>query len=147
MSKVIAPTIRDLTADEAHAFLRTATVGRVAFSLHDRVDIAPVNYVSDGEWIFGRTSNGAKLSKLLHNPWCAVEADEVHGLFEWTSVIVKGTFALLDAKGGSPDTYQRAERLLVALVPGTFSVRDPAPQRSLVFGIFIREISGRSSRP
>jgi nitroimidazol reductase NimA-like FMN-containing flavoprotein (pyridoxamine 5'-phosphate oxidase superfamily) len=146
MSKVTTPSIRDLTSDEAHAFLRAGNVGRVAFSLHDHVDITPINYVCDGEWIFGRTSNSAKLSKLLHNPWCAFEADEVRGMFDWTSVIVKGTFSLLDAKGGSPDTYERAERLLATLVPGTFSVRDPAPQRNIVFGIFIREISGRISR-
>ena len=145
MSKVTTPSVRQLTAEEAHEFLRTGNVGRVAFSLHDHVDIAPTNYVSDGEWIFGRTSNGAKLSKLLHNPWCAFEADEVRGMFDWTSVIVRGTFSLLDAQGGSPDTYERAERLLATLVPGTFSVRDPAPQRNIVFGIYVREISGRSS--
>ena len=145
MPKVHTPAIRDLTVDEAKAFLERGNVGRIAFTLHDHVDIAPVNYVTDGAWIFGRTSNGTKLAKLMHNPWCAFEADEVRGLFEWTSVVVKGTFALLDAKGGSPDTYQRAEKLLEALVPGTFSARDPAPQRNIVFGIFIREISGRSS--
>ncbi|CAN5232618.1 hypothetical protein BH09GEM1_BH09GEM1_11680 [soil metagenome] len=139
------PFMRDLSADEARAFLQRGSVGRIAFTLHDHVDIAPINYVTDGEWIFGRTSNGTKLAKLLHNPWCAFEADEVRSVFEWTSVIVKGTFALLDAQRGSPDTYLRAERLLETLVPGTFSARDPTPQRNIVFGIFIREISGRSS--
>lgn len=147
MSHSASPTIRDLTAKEAYAFLQERHVGRVAFTLHDHVDIAPINYVSDGEWIFGRTSHGAKLSMLLHNPWCAFETDEARALFDWTSVIVKGTFALLDAQEGSPDTYQRAERLLKDLVPGTFSNRDPAPTRNIVFGIFIREITGRSSTP
>ena len=147
MSNVIAPSIRSLSEDESRAFIHRGRVGRLAFTQHDHVDIAPINYVADGEWIFGRTSNGTKLSMLLHNPWCAFEADEVHGLFEWTSVVVKGTFSLLDAQGGSPDTYERAERLLANLVPGTFSNRDPSPHRNIVFGIFIREISGRSSTP
>jgi len=33
------------------------------------------------------------------------------------------------------------------LVPGTFTVDDPAPERDIVFGIFIREITGRTARP
>jgi nitroimidazol reductase NimA-like FMN-containing flavoprotein (pyridoxamine 5'-phosphate oxidase superfamily) len=138
--------VRELTLKESHALLTSTNVGRIAFTLHDRVDIEPINYVSDGEWIFGRTSPGAKLSTLLHHPWCAFEVDEVRGLFDWSSVVVKGTFYLLDPEIGSPDTYQRAERLLTKLVPGTFSAHDPSPHRGLVFGIFAHEITGRTSR-
>jgi hypothetical protein len=36
--------------------------------------------------------------------------------------------------------------LLGALVPGTFSADDPAPHRDIVFGIFIREMSGRAAQ-
>ena len=145
MTSTDTPTIRDLTSDEARAFLRANNVGRLAFALHDRVDIVPINYVSDGDWIFGRTSSGAKLTMLLHNPWCALETDEVRALFDWTSVVVKGTFSLLDAKDGSPDTYARAERLLEGLIPGTFSAHDPAPNRNMIFGVFVRALSGRIS--
>ena len=51
-----------------------------------------------------------------------------------------------DPEIGSPDTYQRAEELLRDLVPGTFSAEDPAPQRNILFGIFIREITGRTAQ-
>lgn len=147
MPKVTGPRIRALTREESLDVLGAGNVGRIAFTLHDRVDIEPVNYVTDGQWIFGRTSTGTKLGMLLHNPWCAFEADTVDGLFEWTSVVVKGTFSLLDPVGGSPDTYARAERLLEHLVDGTFTVHDPAPHRNIVFGIFIHEISGRTATP
>ena len=141
-----APRLRSLTTDDAHAFLARKHVGRLAFTLHDHVDIEPIGYVCDDKWIFGRTSKGAKLAKLLHHPWCAFETDEVSDLFEWTSVVVKGVFQLLDPEIGSSDSYQRAEKLLSALVPGTFSVEDPAPHRDIVFGIFINEITGRASQ-
>ena len=147
MAATTAPQFRDLTLEESHALLASKNVGRIAFTLHDNVDIEPINYVSDGEWIFGRTSMGTKLSTLLHRPWCAFEADEIHDLFDWSSVVVKGTFYLLDPEIGSPDTYQRAERLLKKLVPGTFSEHDPAPRRDIVFGIFAHEITGRTARP
>ena len=87
MPRVTGPHIRDLTREESFAILGAGNVGRIAFTLHDRVDIAPINYVRDGQWIFGRTSTGAKLGMLLHNPWCAFETDEVRGLFDWTSVV------------------------------------------------------------
>ena len=147
MPKLTTPTIRDLTRDECLAFLAKGNVGRIAFTLHDRVDIAPVHYVTDGQWIFGRTSTGTKLGTLLHNPWCAFETDDARGLFEWTSVVVKGTFSLLDPEGGSPDTYARAERLLEQLVGGTFTEHDPAPHRNIVFGIFVRDLTGRTASP
>jgi len=146
MSTATKPTIRELTQDESRALLVRNHIGRLAFTLRDRVDIEPLGYVSDGEWIFGRTSNGAKLATLLHHPWCAFEADEVHSLFDWSSVVVKGTFYILDPETGSPDTYVRAERLLRELVPGTFEHHDPTPHRDIVFGIFVNEISGRESR-
>ena len=146
MTTITTPQFRDLTTKESQLLLASQHVGRLAFTQHDRVDIEPINYVIDGEWIFGRTSKGTKLATLLHHPWCAFETDEVRDLFDWSSVVVKGTFYLLDPEIGSPDTYRRAEQLLGALVPGTFSAKDPTPHRDVVFGIFIREISGRTAR-
>ena len=139
------PHFHDLGAAEARALLARLHVGRLAFTMHDRVDIEPVNYASDGEWVFGRTASGTKLTKLLHNPWCAFEADEVRDLFDWSSVIVKGTFYLLDPYRGSPDTYRRALAMLRDVIPGTFSEEDPVPQRDILFGIFAHEITGRSA--
>ena len=147
MPKLTGPHIRDLTREECMEVLGARNVGRIAYTLHDHVDIEPVNYVCDGEWIFGRTSIGTKLGMLLHNPWCAFETDTVGGLFDWASVVIKGTFTLLDPVRGSPDTYARAKRLLEDLVGGTFTDHDPAPQRNVVFGIFVREISGRAASP
>jgi nitroimidazol reductase NimA-like FMN-containing flavoprotein (pyridoxamine 5'-phosphate oxidase superfamily) len=146
MAATTSPQFRDLTSEEAHALLARNHVGRIAFTLHDRVDIEPIHYVSDAEWIFGRTSMGTKLATLLHHPWCAFEADEIRDLFDWSSVVVKGTFYLLDPEIGSPDTYTRAERMLTTLVPGTFTVHDPAPHRDIVFGVFVHEITGRAAR-
>ena len=146
MPSLTGPTFRDMTPEEAHALVAAKHVGRLAFTLHDRVDIEPINYMKDGEWIFGRTSTGTKLSTLLHHPWCAFEVDEIRDFFDWSSVVVKGTFYLLDPEIGSPDTYRRAEQLLAKLIPGTFSAHDPVPKRDIVFGIFIHEITGRAAR-
>jgi nitroimidazol reductase NimA-like FMN-containing flavoprotein (pyridoxamine 5'-phosphate oxidase superfamily) len=147
MTTTRAPTIRALDDEQSRALLARHHVGRIAFAFHDQVDIEPVLYVADGAWIFGRTSIGTKLSSLAHHPWCAFEIDEVHGLFDWSSVVVKGSFHILDSESGSPDTYERALKLLRELIPQTFLPGDPAPHRTILFGIYSQEISGRSASP
>jgi uncharacterized protein len=143
--RTAAPTFSTLDDDEVRTFLARHRVGRIAYSIRDRVDIEPVNYAYDGDWIFGRTSMGTKLAILAHRPWCAFEVDEVQALFDWTSVVVKGSFHLLDPESGSTDAYGRAIERLSSLIPETFSPEDPVPHRVAVFGIYVHEISGWSA--
>lgn len=143
--KAAMPVYTTMNDAECRALLARHRVGRIAYSFHDRVDIEPIHFVFDGEWLFGRTSMGTKLSMLAHHPWCAFEVDEVHNVFDWTSVVVKGSFSLLDPESGSPGQYERALGLLSSLVPNTFTPDDPAPHRTVLFGIFAHEVSGRAS--
>ena len=143
--KVAAPVFRSLDDAESRALLARHRVGRLAYAYHDHVDIEPLHYVFDGDWIFGRTSMGSKLSTLGHRPWCAFEVDEIQAMFDWTSVVVKGSFHLLDPESGSPDAYRRALELLSALLPETFSADDPVPHRTIVFGIYAQELTGRAA--
>ena len=146
MRTLNTPTYVTLDDVESRAFLARQHIGRLAFSLHDRVDIEPISYTFDGGWILGRTSVGTKLSTLAHHPWCAFETDHVIGPFEWTSVVAKGTFYLLDPEAGSPDLYNKALASARSLVPDAFSPNDPAPHRGVLFGIYVNEITGRSAR-
>jgi nitroimidazol reductase NimA-like FMN-containing flavoprotein (pyridoxamine 5'-phosphate oxidase superfamily) len=141
------PTFTDLREPDARALLARNHVGRLAFSYRDRVDIQPIHYVYDDQWLFGRTSVGSKLVKLAHHPWCALEVDEVHGLFHWDSVVIHGSFTLLDPKLGSSDLYGRAVGRLQQFISGTFTDDDPAPERVIPFAVHIDELRGRSARP
>ena len=140
--------IRDLSPDECAAVLARGYVGRIAFALHDRVDIQPVNYVYEDGWIYGRTSAGAKLRTLRRNPWVAFEVDEVDGPFDWTSVIVRGSFLRLD-DDGPPRVHMAREHaieLLRAFDPSALQPGDPTPWRGIVFRIAVGEVTGRESR-
>jgi nitroimidazol reductase NimA-like FMN-containing flavoprotein (pyridoxamine 5'-phosphate oxidase superfamily) len=138
------PVIRPLQGDEAQALLARNHVGRIAFSQKDRVDIEPLHYVYEGPWIFGRTSAGAKLLTLTQNAWCAFETDEVNGMFDWASVVVKGPFCPRGSTLATWD-YDRAVAALRRLLPDTFTERDPTPHRDIIFGVHASEISGRCS--
>ncbi len=138
------PTIRSLTAAEAQALLVRNRVGRIAYSKHDHVDIEPIHYVYDAPWIFGRTSRGSKLFTLALNSFCAFETDEVRGLFDWESVVVKGLFSAHHGPFAEWD-YDRALAAVRTLMPGALTADDPTPERNIVFGLLGSEITGRRS--
>lgn len=127
--------------------LRRNNVGRLAYSLHDRVDIEPISYVFDQGWIYGRTGQGSKLSTIAHHRWVAFEVDESDGPFDWLSVVVKGAFYLVEphAAGREDHAFAQGVALLRALVPETLTANDPTPFRDSVFRIHLDEVTGRSA--
>ena len=142
-----SPTFRALTTAECLALLARHDVGRIAYSLHGRVGLEPINYAYEDGWLYGRTSYGTKLETLLHHPWVAFEVDEAEGTFDWRSVVVTGTFYRVTAEGSvaQRDSWQRAIRLLGEIVPGTMTPNDPVPFRDIVFHIHVDEITGRAA--
>jgi uncharacterized protein len=147
MTTTTMPEFSTLSDADALALLQRNHVGRLAFSFRDRVDIQPLHYVMDGKWLYGRTQVGSKLVTLAHHGWCALETDEVRDLFDWDSVVIRGSFQILDPELGSTDAYTRGMELLRALIPGTFGPDDPVPNRMVLFRIHIDEVTGRSARP
>lgn len=143
----IKPAFRDLDRHEIEQMLASHHVGRLAFTFRDRVDIEPIHYVYDGEWIFGRTSYGTKLVVLAHHPWVAFEIDEVRGPYDWRSVVAKGTvyFVEPDAAGNAAEVYERAVSAIRRVVPTAFTDDDPTPARTVLFRIHIDELQGRAA--
>jgi nitroimidazol reductase NimA-like FMN-containing flavoprotein (pyridoxamine 5'-phosphate oxidase superfamily) len=144
-----AAWIRPLDRTAIDALLSRNHVGRMAYSFHDRVDIEPLHYVLDDGVICLRTSAGSKLTAVAHNPWVAFEVDEVRGLFDWQSVVVRGTlYRAVD--GGDPAThatYTRTLALLRTLVPESLDDGDPVPIRDVLFRLHVAEATGRIATP
>lgn len=144
----VAPTIRVLTHAECDRLLAQQHVGRLAFAFHDRVDIQPIHYAYEAGWIYGRTSEGAKLVTIAHNPWVAFEVDDVRGPFDWESVVVRGSFHRIDPDGSEREhgAGARALHLLREVVPEALTLDDPTPARTVFFRIAIGDVTGRSAR-
>jgi nitroimidazol reductase NimA-like FMN-containing flavoprotein (pyridoxamine 5'-phosphate oxidase superfamily) len=141
------PTYAELTKAEARALLRRNNVGRLCFINGNAVDVEPVHYVHRDSWIFVRSAFGTKMLALAHNPFVAFEFDEVQGLFDWRSVVVKGTVYRLDREGTPIEQreYRRAVRALRTLVPQAFGPDDPTPALAIVYGIHASETIGRKA--
>ena len=142
-----APRITEMKAEACDAMLKRHHVGRMAYCLHDRVDIAPIHYVYSDGWLFARTSHGHKMDALAHAPWDAFEVDEIDDTFDWRSVVVHGTVHVMERQGSPLDAehWTRGIELLREIVPETGTENDPVPFRELVFGIYVQTVTGRAS--
>jgi nitroimidazol reductase NimA-like FMN-containing flavoprotein (pyridoxamine 5'-phosphate oxidase superfamily) len=144
------PQFRTLSRDECEAILARNHVGRMAFSRQNRVDIEPLHYVFSGGWLYGRTSQGAKLQATGDEWWpVAFEVDEVEGIFQWRSVVVHGGFYPMDEHGAEWEQteWRRGVELLRALIPDTLAPDDPTPHRQVLFRIPVQEVTGREATP
>jgi len=123
-------------------------VGRVAFTFQDHVDIEPIHYVFSYGWIYGRTSQGTKLSVIAHHRWVAFEVDETEGVFDWRSVVVKGAFEIVkaDTSTRQDPAFTQGVALLRSIVPETLAADDPVPFRGVMFRIHMDEVTGREAR-
>ena len=140
------PSFEELSRSECEAILARHHVGRIAYSFNDRVDIEPIHYVFDAGWLYGRTSEGAKMATVDHSRWVALEVDEVEGPFDWRSVVVHGALYRLTPGLAKEDEIARAIGLLRTVVPQIGTDDDPAPSRKIIFRIHVDDIRGRAAR-
>lgn len=143
----LVPALGVLERAKCEEILSRNVVGRLGFTLHDRVNITPVHFAYEEGWIYGRTQPGGKLLSILRNRRVAFEVDEHEDLFNWKSVVVHGPLYLIE-----PDTsehekvaYSIALRLLRRILPLTLGDSDPVPFRNQLFRIQVSEVSGRFS--
>lgn len=132
---------------ECRAILARNHVGRIGFMRKSIVDVTPVHFVGEHDWIFVRSAAGAKLEAFAHRPYVAFEVDEVDDLFNWRSVVAHGTVYAMSDTGNDTDRadFERALVALRSLVPGTLTASDPTPHRDVVYGIHIDRLSGRAA--
>ncbi|SRR6266540_2999967 len=140
-------SFRELSRDEIERVLERNKVGRLAFSCHDHVDVEPIHYVYDHGWLYGRTSEGDKLATLAHNQWVAFEVDEILDTFEWTSVVVHGSFWIMRPTGTerAEELWTKGVELVSKIVPGALTEADPVPFRRTLFRIAVNEARGREA--
>jgi nitroimidazol reductase NimA-like FMN-containing flavoprotein (pyridoxamine 5'-phosphate oxidase superfamily) len=141
------PAFYELSEAECRALLARQGVGRLAFLAGARVDIEPLGYVLRGDWLFMRSAYGVKLEALERHPYVAFEVDEIRGPFDWESVVLHGTIYELPPNGTESDrmTFADAISALRTAMPEALTDQDPFPQRSIIYGLRIDTVSGRSA--
>jgi len=140
-------TFREMSRDEIEVMLQRNRVGRLAFSLHDRVDVQPIHYIYERGWLYGRTSEGDKITALEHNQWVAFEVDEVTDLFDWRSIVIHGSFWIMHPRGSprAEELWMKAAELVGKIVPGALTENDPVMFRQTLFRIAVGDVRGREA--
>jgi nitroimidazol reductase NimA-like FMN-containing flavoprotein (pyridoxamine 5'-phosphate oxidase superfamily) len=142
------PRFRQLSTREIEEVLRRNNIGRIAYARPDRqIEIRQINYVFDGDWIFGRTSWSEKIEHLTRYWWAAFAVDEVDGIFDWRSVTINGGLYRLEPEGNEHEVerYWRAVNALRRIIPETLTPDDPVPFRNLILGLAVQEVHGRAA--
>ena len=139
------PRFRSLDDSASRTVLAHHHVGRLAFALHDRVDVEPISYVLVKDWLYCRTSPGTKLITLAHNPWVAFEVDEIEGPFDWRSVVVRGTAYFLRPGIRGDHSFDEAVEHLRSIDQRALTHDDLAPHRTVLFRIHVNDITGRAA--
>ncbi len=108
-----------LDADEATKLLATQTLGRLVERVGDRIEIFPINFVSDGKRLVFRTAPGTKLAGLVAADEIVLETDHVGEKSAW-SVVVRGTARILEGEADIARAEQLELRPLVPTVKRVF---------------------------
>lgn len=145
---------RELSREETHALLGRNRLGRLAYSVHNQVDVEPVPYVYHDAWIYGRATPGLKLRTIEQNRFVAFQVDEMTGADEWRSVLVRGAFYVLSPEGSLRDheTWEQASELLAPLYPpaplvgpaGGSGTGEEGPGSGVIFRISAHHAAGRA---
>ena len=92
MPEVREMFIHEMTFYECRTALEKANVGRLACARDGQPYAVPVNFVFDGNYIYGFTTLGQKVKWMRDNPLVCLEVDEVISETEWMSLVVFGQY-------------------------------------------------------
>jgi uncharacterized protein len=104
--------ITKIRGRECREILTRLGYGRLACSCNNRPYIVPIYFVFDVDRLCCFSTLGRKIEWMRENPLVCVEADEVRGHDDWTSVIVLGKYYEIPNTRGFAKSRERVRSLL-----------------------------------
>lgn len=141
----------ELNNQEIQNILLSQVLGRLACCDGKQPYVVPVTFTYDGEYIYGQTNEGAKLTILRKNPNVCFEVDVMTNMKNWQSVIALGKFEELqddEAKLARDILFGRIFSLMTSDTihnheHEVVTELDKHPPKFVMYRIKIKEISGR----
>lgn len=152
MKTMAQPRIRRLGKEECEAILARNHVGRIAYAWKNHVDIQPLHYVYNGQWLYGRTSPETKLD-VNGRPVVAGGVRGGRGGGDLSVAQRGGARGILrhrrERAGVGGGGVQQGRGHAARADPGNARPRrpDPVPFRTVLFRIAVQEVSGREATP
>ena len=146
--------ISEMSRRECCDFLARLGFGRLACAHENHPYIVPIYFAYEFDRLYGFTTMGQKIEWMRSNPFVCVEADEIRGGVEWTSVVVRGRYEEICDTPEQAKMRQQMKGLLekrpiwwqtgfaAAQTEGQFKWDIP-----VFYSIHIEEITGRRASP
>jgi nitroimidazol reductase NimA-like FMN-containing flavoprotein (pyridoxamine 5'-phosphate oxidase superfamily) len=141
--------IRELSLDECRAVLKTTNLGRLACVRYSQPYIVPICFDFYDDALYCFATIGKKIQWMRTNPRVCVEVDHIADRFNWTTVVVKGTYEELTNAPSHEGARDRASTLLQNRpdwwYPAVGKVTSAGIRRPVVYRIQIESMSGRQA--
>lgn len=105
-------SVRDLNQEECGELLERLAFGRLGCARHNQPYVVPFYFAYEPNHLFAFSTTGQKVEWMRNNPLVCVEADEVAGHDNWTSVLVFGRYEELTFDPKDKALRQHAHSLL-----------------------------------
>jgi len=83
----------ELDKKQIENLLKELPVGRIGCHADGITYIVPINYVYEGNTIYGHSAKGMKIDIMRKNPDVCFQVDAIDDLLNWESVVAWGKFA------------------------------------------------------
>lgn len=142
----------ELKQSEIEKFLLNNFIGRIGCHANGITYVVPVSYAYHDKTIYVHTFEGLKVSMMRKNPKVCFQADKMHGIADWESVITWGTYKEINDPAQRAEALKfLAERKLPYIASQTvkltsewpFSPSDFKDIEGIVFKINLNEETGR----
>ena len=140
--------MEEITPERAKSFLSEAAVAHIGVISHGEPYVTPMSFVVQGNRILFRTKPGKRYEAMVENPSVSIEVsrfDEDSG--DWSSVIVKGTAALVIDDETIAETIRLLLRKYESSIGSPLTRGGIQPMASFphVIEVAIEEITGMTS--
>lgn len=88
--------IKELTDAQMEHLLRSQSYGRLGCGQAEELYIVPLSYVYDGEYIYGHSKEGMKISLMRQQSKVCFQVDEIQNTNNWWSILVWAEYEELD---------------------------------------------------
>jgi hypothetical protein len=146
--------IHDMTRNASIELLTRMRFCRLACAHDGQPYVIPIYCAYHDNYLYSFSRLGQKIIWMRANPLVCVEADELAGSNDWTTVIILGKYEELSATPQHEEHRQRIYKLLrrrpVWWEPGavkTVGAEKARPVEYIYFRIHINQISGHRAMP
>jgi uncharacterized protein len=84
--------VREMSKRECRDLLERLGFGRLGCASKNQPYVVPIYFAYEPDHLFGFSTEGQKIKWMRANPLVCVEADEVVGQDDWSSVLVLGRY-------------------------------------------------------